>query len=98
MITDLVLDAFAWTCWIAAFGAIGAYAYSFIKHRPHSRLWNSAGLLLTGLALTQAPLFLRDGAAGPGPGALHAGLMIGFLALAVLLQAVTALRRRRRAT
>ncbi|NEX93314.1 hypothetical protein [Caulobacter sp. 17J65-9] len=98
MISDLVLNAFTWTCWLAALGAVGAYAYSFIKHRPHSRLWNSAGLLLTGIALTQVPLFLREGAAGPGPGGLHAGLAIGFLSLAVLLQAVTALRRRKRAT
>ena len=97
MIGDVIVHGFTWVCWMGAVAAIGAYVWSFLKHRPYSRLWNSAGLLFTGLALTQVPLFLREGVTGPGGGALYAGFAVAFLSAAVALQSVTALRRRRRA-
>lgn len=92
--TDTVIVALSYLCWITALGSVVAYVYSFMKHRPYSRLWNAAGLFLTGAALFALPAILSVSEEAQLP---YAVFVVALLIGSAAFQAATALRRRKRA-
>jgi hypothetical protein len=77
-----------------ATGLVGVVAYfALLLRRPHwVRILNGSGLLLTGMALFQAPVLARL-AVGAYAFGLQATLLL--LIAAVLVQSLAALRNRR---
>lgn len=77
-------------------GAFGAAIYFLVLFRRPSlvRLLNGSGLLFTAIGLVQASMVLQR-AAALGPVHDTAAWAVAILALAVLAQAIAALRNRR---
>ena len=80
-----------WACYAGAAFAIVVYLVQLAGRQGWRRPWNAAGLFFTAIALTQAPFLFQ----GVPPWRVAA--MTLCLLIATGLQAMTALRRRRRA-
>ena len=78
-----------WLSLACAVGAIAVYFFLVFRRPRLIRLFNGLGLLLTGLALFQAPSILRDTAGAP-----NVTVAILLLNLAVIAQAYAGLRHR----
>ena len=87
--------ALGWTCYLAATAAIGIYLLQLFGRQGWKRPWNAAGLFFTALVLIQTP-FLLHSAIEQGQNWRAIGVTACLL-IATGLQAMTALRRRRRA-
>jgi len=84
-----------WACYAGALAAIVVYVLHLAGRQGWKRPWNAAGLFFTAIALTQIP-FLFEGAFYGGR--MWRPVIVTFCLLAATgLQAMTALRRRRRA-
>lgn len=91
--TDLV-SWLGWICYADAAVAIIVYAIHFAGRQGWRRPWNAAGLFFTAIAMTQAPTLMQE---AEGAGTLRSAVILTLCLLAATgLQAVTALRRRRR--
>ena len=91
--TDMI-TTLGWLCYGAGVVAIVVYILHFAGRQGWKRPWNAAGLFFTSLALSQVPVLFR-GAAELGE--LRAAVVVTIcLIAATALQAMTALRRRRR--
>ena len=77
---------------VAAAAAIVIYVLVLLRRPEWVRLFNGSGLLLTGLALFQAPSFLHD---ADGTESTNAAAAVVLLILAVIAQAAAALRNRK---
>ena len=84
-----------WACYAGALAAIVVYVIHFAGRQGWKRPWNAAGLFFTAIALTQIP-FLFEGAFYRGR-LWRPVIVTVCLLTATGLQAMTALRRRRRA-
>ena len=83
-----------WACYMGALAAIIVYAVHLAGRQGWKRPWNAAGLFFTAIALTQTP-FLFQYAVDPH-GLLRAFIVTLCLLSATALQAMSALRQRRR--
>ena len=84
--------ALGWVGLAVALLGVASYFVVLVR-RPHLvRILNGSGLLLSGLALTQAPALMSVAA---GPQAFSVSACVVLLSLGVLAQAVAALRNRR---
>ena len=86
-----IITWLGWACYAGAAAAIIVYLVHFAGRQGWKRPWNAAGLFFTAIALSQAP-FLFQGAP-----LWRIALVTFCLLIATGLQAMTALRRRRRA-
>jgi len=91
--TDSLVLAIDWVCWIAALAAIAGYVLAFLRNRPYARPFNSLGLLLTGGALLTLPTVIAGASASPTGPTLF---VVVTLVAAVAFQLIAALRRRGR--
>ncbi len=89
--SDNAIEAIGWVSVAFAVAAVIVYFVVLLQRPGWPRLLNGSGLFFSGLALSQAPFVLRG---GPET-SLNAAFCIGFLLLAVIAQAVAALRNRR---
>jgi 4-amino-4-deoxy-L-arabinose transferase-like glycosyltransferase len=85
-----------WACYAGALAAIIVYIIHFAGRQGWKRPWNAAGLFFTAIALTQVPFLFQD--AFDRSRFWRALVVVICLLAATILQAVTALRRRRRAS
>ncbi|MGC1301613.1 MAG: hypothetical protein WA840_04490 [Caulobacteraceae bacterium] len=75
-----------------AFVGVASYFVALVRQRAWIRLLSNSGLLLSGMALSQAPSMLRR-AQGADAFSIQAGVVL--LTAAVLAQSAAALRNRR---
>jgi hypothetical protein len=91
--TDLV-TWLGWICYADAAFAIVIYGVHFAGRQGWRRPWNAAGLFFTAIAMTQAPTLMQE---AEGSGSLRSAVILTLCLLAATgLQAVTAMRRRKR--
>jgi|SRR6516165_9712624 hypothetical protein len=90
----MLVNLVQWTCWIAGLLAIMAYTGAFLRNRPYLRPFNSLGLLLLGGALLGVPTLVKQGLPARPEVAVS---VTALLALSVLVQTISAFRRRRAA-
>ena len=91
--TDIV-TWLGWICYADAAVAIIVYIIHFAGRQGWRRPWNAAGLFFTAIAMTQAPSLMQE---ATGPGTLRSAVILTVCLLAATgLQAVTAMRRRKR--
>ena len=89
-----ILELLTWSAWIGAGISLIIYVYAYVLRPRGDRLLSTMGLFFTAVGLSQIPLFMLDGARGPG--FMNAGFcIISFLAAAAA-QAIVAVRSRRR--
>lgn len=88
-----ILTWLGWFCFAGGGSALVVYVVQFARRQEWRRPWNAAGLIFTAVALTQLPMFLHQGAQDQG--FMSGVLAVSCLSVAVILQAVTALRPRR---
>jgi len=94
MTRALILTWLGWACFAGGASALVIYGVHFARRQGWRRPWNAAGLLFNAAALTQVPFFLHQGAQDQG---FISGVTgVACLLIGVLIQAVTALRTRRR--
>jgi hypothetical protein len=91
-----VVTWLGWACYAGAVVAIGVYMVHFAGRQGWKRPWNAAGLFFTAIALTQVPFLFQD--AAERAQVWRAAAVTLCLLIATGLQAMTALRRRRRAS
>jgi hypothetical protein len=81
-----------WICYADAAAAIVVYLVHFGGRQGWRRPWNAAGLFFTAIAMTQAPSLMQD-----ATGSLRGSVILTVcLVIATGLQAMSAMRRRRR--
>ncbi len=85
----LAAQLLGYACGLGGVAGISAYIWVVLKRR---RWLNSAGLLLTALALMQLSLLIQQN--GDLVGLLQAALAVGLLIAAVAVQLVAAVRAR----
>jgi hypothetical protein len=89
-----MITTLGWLCYAAGVGAILVYIIHFAGRQGWKRPWNAAGLFFTALALSQAPTLFRN---AQELGELRAAVIVTICLIAATgLQAMTALRRRKR--
>ncbi len=88
-----ILTVLSWASIAAGLAAFAVYFIVLLRRPRWIRLLNGSALFFTGIALTQLPLFLRDGAEGRAW--LNGVVAVGCLLLAVLVQSLAALRDRK---
>jgi hypothetical protein len=86
------LGLLIFVCYMAAVCGGVCYAYGYIIKSKGDRRWHAAGLLFSALALANLPNVLRQGANGSG--AFAGYMLVTFMILSLLCQAMTSLRRR----
>ncbi len=89
--SDDAATLLGWLGVVFAVFAVVVYFIVLVQRPGWPRLLNGSGLFFSGLALSQAPFLLRE----TGGSSLNAGFAVGFLILAVLGQAIAALRNRK---
>ena len=88
------VNLLGWLCYLGAAAAIVVYLIHFAKRQGWRRPWNAAGLFFTAIALSQVPSLFQEGLAGR---TLVAAVAVTLcLLVATGLQAMTAMRQRRR--
>ena len=88
-----LLTWLGWACFAGGGSAIAVYILHFLKRQGWRRPWNAAGLFFSAIALTQIPSFLL---ADAGAAFAHKVIAVICLLVGVAVQAVMALRTRRR--
>jgi hypothetical protein len=84
-----------WLCYAAGAFALLVYVVHFAGRQGWKRPWNAAGLFFTAIALAQVPPLFRH---STDNSELFAAIVVTLcLVIATGLQAMTALRKRRRA-
>ena len=94
MTTAFAITWLGWACYAGAAAAIIVYVIHFAGRQGWKRPWNAAGLFFTSIALSQTPFLFQT--VFDKRGLLTAALVTVCLLAATALQAVTALRRRKR--
>ena len=89
--SDGLASALGWLAVAFAVFAMVVYFVVLVQRPGWPRLLNGSGLFFSGLALSQAPFLLRE----DGGLSLNAAFVVIFLILAVLGQAIAALRNRK---
>jgi hypothetical protein len=91
--TDTI-SILGWLCYAAGAFALVVYVIHFADRQGWKRPWNAAGLFFTAIALAQVPPLFRN---SNDNGELFAAIVVTLcLVIATGLQAMTALRKRRR--
>jgi hypothetical protein len=89
-----MVSSLGWLCYAAGAAAIIVYLVHFAGREGWRRPWNAAGLFFTALALSQLPVLFRNAVELEE---LRAAMIVTICMVAATgLQAMTALRKRRR--
>jgi hypothetical protein len=89
MSSQLIAQLLGYVCGIGGLVGVGAYIWVVLRRR---RWLNSAGLLLTALALMQLSLLIQKNLGLVG--LIQAGLAVALLLAAVIVQLIAAVRGR----